>query len=1404
MSEDFTIRLFYTIYASQATRLTPCLYIIKTLHLRMTSVSFRSPVLQNVILLSLLKLTMKSTLNILFFLFAGLLPPLVYAESIKARYIRVDNPTGLVFRCRQIEVFSGGANIVRGKPEWITGTTHTLPTNTNPTRENTIITGSRAASDVTNGDTNPANGADEWITYRQPGASYEWGPWFEIDLQEEVEIEKIVFYGSRWPQTFYVDKGHRTIVTMDANRVVNWGTHFQYRDTQKYPDGIFAFPAEKQTKEESQVIGIRIPERALDWVPMGWILKADQEVPPADAAERMARFAQRNSPAEIKKVADDFFAILDETTPGLEEAFKEYRAGRYLQALDAWKIYWFAKMRRVNQHQALNHNKAYSAAGDDLLKGLMVTIMSNEARAVRYTPGQIQWIMVPEDRTAPDFRRQLSEALADGERKACVGSTSWPLLYSYRNNPDPKYIERWAEILDDWALNFFVDSMKVPYEVENLFTFSPGHSWCQFMEDLDNIAQVQPDLIKIVPAVTLARVQMLALEKYTTAWWRQARDTTFNHNTGGFYAFEPIVNFYIGEFHPGQRAAKEWRENFERWLVLSNFRDGSMTEIGDEGHMEIPTLMNVITGRLATYEEQPDWYTPGWKNHYFEWADNMMIYMYRHLGPGGYEHRDKPDYRTYRWTSTTKPYWVGRPALAMNRDAQVLELPEMQRMLGVWGYVSVPLPEENAPVFAKDVIDGRWRPAQRMMQNYFGDKVPEKPQLDSDWMPYYGGYYFRGGWELTDPFVHMVACGAQGGGHPFLYPYSMYYFYDHNFPLISADPLRVKNYLPLQIHGKEHRYQPGTKVTYLTHAEETPMDFRWISTERLDFGEAVFEDGAYGNFPNFRGNWDDTSLEMQPLPERVENINTVRQIIHLREPRLFLTVDRVEGNTEGHELAILYKVALSSKQGEEFDTAKQLALSPREEENDPKTVGEIRSNNPLGPSLSLYQFADQPFSYRLERNAEPNFGRYACRLGGGTGIAEPTVRMLTKADSLTSVTLLASREPGGGEDRIASIRPTATNNARVVGFHATMTDGTEILCQLAQGSEPRLLSCSPVTATAEMLVVVTPPREETYGFVLGAGTMFVGTRRSAVTTPDFAFQIQSGQNGGVTSTPIYRPIKPVTFEPNRLTFTGAETVKMVSATPNVEIRYTTDGTPPNRNSTLYTGPITITETTEFAARAYRLRSDGTPYPPIAEDFELNGTKFTVPSYGFFRKRELSPAVEVDRATLQPGLAYEYLEAPWWRLYASAHWLPAQRTGVADRELDLSSVSTNVAYCMRYKGYLDIPEDGVYTFHAPEEIALMIGSPSYDLRIYINDEEWSYSQFWHGHGGWSIPLQKGLHKFQVDFSDARTKPWGRSGIWRFYPRPWTEHRGDPSPILMSGPGMERERIPQERLFYCPGG
>ena len=94
---------------------------------------------------------------------------------------------------------------------------------------------------------------------------------------------------------------------------------------------------------------------------------------------------------------------------------------------------------------------------------------------------------------------------------------------------------------------------------------------------------------------------------------------------------------------------------------------------------------------------------------------------------------------------------------------------------------------------------------------------------------------------------------------------------------------------------------------------------------------------------------------------------------------------------------------------------------------------------------------------------------------------------------------------------------------------------------------------------------------------------------------------------------------------------------------------------------------------------------------------------------------------------------------------------------------------------------------------------MDNAPSYDLRLYIDGEEWYLTQWWHGHGTWSVSLAKGFHAFQVDFADARTEPWRKSGCWRYYPRPWAIYQGKPTDILLSGPGLEKARIPQEWLY-----
>ncbi len=649
-------------------------------------------------------------------------------------------------------------------------------------------------------------------------------------------------------------------------------------------------------------------------------------------------------------------------------------------------------------------------------------------------------------------------------------------------------------------------------------------------------------------------------------------------------------------------------------------------------------------------------------------------------------------------------------------------------------------------------------------------------------MPYTGAYYLRSGWQNDDAFLAMMACGSHGGSQAPQWEYSMIYHYDYNFPLIAVRPVRVDNLQPQQLFGRMNCYEPGTKTMALTNADEKPAAHRWLSDERFDFAEAVFH-GGYQNYLGFAG--PEIQPEQKPLGPAVADVDSVRQIVQLRGSRLFIVTDAIKtpGDAE-HELSIPYKVSLSARQ-----TGASKPFGPGQLQIDEKG-GRISSNNPDGPSVTVYQFGDRIGQIQKGPDVKVDTKYYSRRLPSNIGVADQQVTAKFKGNKLSVVSVISSHQKGEAE-RIASIEAVKGG----AGFHATLKDGGEIWYQSA-GLGSDALTCGPGQATGQSLLIVKSG-EGLSGIVTGAKAFSLNGKPVEMKTADFEFV---SANSGVTVTPIYQPIDPVSFEPNRNAFSGSEIVRMVSKTPGVEIHYTTDGTPPTLASKVYTGPVKITESTEFAARAYRLGSDGKPVQ--ADEFEINGTKFTVPSYGWFYKKPVKPAEVVAEKELEPGLNYDYLQGPWWTLFSNGHWMAAEGGGTAEREMDLSKVSTTDYYGMRYRGYIKIPQDGVYTFQAPHELSYMDNAPSYDLRLYIDGEEWYVTQWWHGHGTWTVPLAKGFHRLQVDFADARTTPWRRSGVWRYYPKPWAVYKGNPTDILMSGPGLEQGRIPKEWLYRRP--
>ena len=109
----------------------------------------------------------------------------------------------------------------------------------------------------------------------------------------------------------------------------------------------------------------------------------------------------------------------------------------------------------------------------------------------------------------------------------------------------------------------------------------------------------------------------------------------------------------------------------------------------------------------------------------------------------------------------------------------------------------------------------------------------------------------------------------------------------------------------------------------------------------------------------------------------------------------------------------------------------------------------------------------------------------------------------------------------------------------------------------------------------------------------------------------------------------------------------------------------------------------------------------------------------------------------------------------------------------------------------------MPETGIYSFHAPIHLYTPTMDAGYDLRVWVDGEEWFPSPTLHGENAWSIPLQKGLHALQVCYVDYRWKTF-KNEYWM----DWQEGQmWQGTPVLeVSGPGIKKQPLPAKWLWH----
>jgi len=194
-------------------------------------------------------------------------------------------------------------------------------------------------------------------------------------------------------------------------------------------------------------------------------------------------------------------------------------------------------------------------------------------------------------------------------------------------------------------------------------------------------------------------------------------------------------------------------------------------------------------------------------------------------------------------------------------------------------------------------------------------------------------------------------------------------------------------------------------------------------------------------------------------------------------------------------------------------------------------------------------------------------------------------------------------------------------------------------------------------------------------------------------------------------------------------FINSATIEIKSKQKNMEIRYTTDGTEPTKNSHLYSAPFNITETTSMRIKEFTQEGRSGPI------YEMN----------FIKENPREPA---SVTTDNNGLRFKYfnLSEQIFSTVELNKYQPSKTDQVAKFKFPYEDKNLPEYFGLIYEGYINVPEEDVYRFSVLSNDGCRLNVA--DKLVVDNDGQ---------HGAYEkdgeIALQKGLHKIRLSYFQA---------------------------------------------------
>jgi hypothetical protein len=1140
------------------------------------------------------------------------------------------------------------------------------------------------------------------------------------------------------------------------------------------------------------------------WVEMNAVDLSRPVVPlahPPDAVQRREAFLHRNDPEKIEELAKQLFALWDmgerkasreEITRRLEpmkaEALKLFQGKKYQESLDAFRAYFFTKMRLIFRDEKGLTSSGYEGRltrkenldkYEATVKLLMDNVyqVSSTKETVRIgEPGVVRWDW---QQGGPKLWENIRSC--NFEYFNSGASPFEVLWWKFTDTREQKYLDKYLAFLDDYSMN---QNLQEELSAGNLdLGKGGGGDAFNYLYSLSEISRHLPLDGSGYSSASLARMLLRFLTIQIPQSLHYNREQSNNHSCGTIHD-QLHLSSYLFDFSFAKVLEKESRRQFEAYSTLFDLPDGAMPgkSLGYSFHELRENMIFFNLARDFGY----DWYTPQWHREYSDRLVSRARYLMNLYEPNGESVQVyKADRRNGPFDSNITA-WITR------------NLPEVWNDSALSSIAARIIHNQFSPDWRGTVYMPKNRP---VALEGLGLADGAEPPYTSLSFPYTGSHVIRNGWDPTTSsygvFVESREHGDQGGlfkdakccntlqigafGQD-LFNNGVGFAY--NF---LPSPVLVDGLQQFTLNGKGTHSRKGDNNEGLKPI--TP--YRIHHSERYDIAEG-FYNGVWADTIDHDPPFYDFKYRLEVQKKAISGITHRRVVQFVKKYGVWIVLDIMRDSspipstpasrtrtshtfTQQFFMSELQPKAPDGYKLEQFNVD-QKALSLKSNAPDKANLamyfaGPATDSLSIQPVIQKERPVDSYNFYRADRHDEYTF-------------LHLRNQWKAEGDSLL-LTVLQAKGPKGEGDAIANFARSAD------GFTAKLTSGAEI-CFNA-----RLTSDAKVIGGFESSLSVKDADGVESGIVLGKENHEFADRNW----------------WSATRIPVYTPIRDVTISPDRNVFTDSIDVIISCPDSDVELRYTLDGIDPTINSPLYNGPVKLTGSAMVKARAFRRGMTETPAD------QTSGTLMSRVYTAVFTCQEPLVADKLADDKLKPGLKFSYYQGKWPFLLFGAPTLKPVKTGAAANLFDISADEGNKgAFGFYYEGFLRVPEDGVYTIHAPDEFMKFRPLAGYDLIVWLGRQvqysngvaktggtlnDWYPATRRHAFGNWSVALKKGLHPIRVYYADFRPgavleymqfifPELNVPGLTKVF------FDGKVPSLEISAPGMKRQPIPEAWL------